>query len=158
MPIVFQRSRRIAASPDRIWPFVDDVARWKDWFTEAEGGAVLAGAGVGRTQRMTGHARGKATQIDSRVTAYEPPHLLRWHHEEERVAGNVAPVVFAADAVAEVTIEPDGAGSNVTYRLIAEPGSLRNQLILRLLARGPIGRSFETSLGRLAALAEGSAG
>jgi uncharacterized protein YndB with AHSA1/START domain len=155
--IEFARSRHVTAPPDRIWPFVDDIAAWPSWFTEAERGEVLSGAGVGRRQRMYGHARGKATEIDSVVTASDPPTHLRWHHEAERVNGQPGSVVFAHDATAEVTIVPDGGGSLVTYRLLAEPGSLLNTFMLRVLAPGPIGRSFETSLERLAALAESPA-
>jgi uncharacterized protein YndB with AHSA1/START domain len=152
--IEFVRSRRILATPERIWPFVDDVTAWPRWFTEAEGAQIVSGEGLGRQQRMTGHARGKATEIDSVVTAYEPPTRLRWHHEAERVDGRPGPVVFARDASAEVTIVPDGDGSVVTYRLLAEPGSLVNTFLLRVMAPGPIGRSFETSLERLASLVE----
>ena len=153
--IEFVRSRHIDATPDRIWPFVADITAWPRWFSEAERGEVLAGDGVGRHQRMHGHARGKATEIDSVVTAFEPPSRLRWHHEVERVGGKPGSVVFARDATAEVTIQPDGAGSSVTYRLLAEPGSMLNTFLLRVMAPGPIGRSFETSLARLAALVEG---
>lgn len=150
----FSRSRHIDAAPADVWPFVDDVARWKDWFTEAESGEVLSGSGMGRMQRMRGHARGKATEIDSVVTAYQPPSLLRWHHEQERVDGKPGPVVFARDAVAEVSIQPDGDGSQVTYRLSADPGNPLYWFLLGFLARGPINASFETSLDRLADLAE----
>ncbi len=156
--IEFVRSRHVDAMPERIWPFVDDVTAWPRWFTEAERAGLLSGAGVGRRQRMFGHARGKATEIDSVVTAYEPPNRLRWHHEAERVDGRPGSVVFAKDATAEVTIEPDGVGSLVTYRLLAEPGSLRNAFLLRVMAPRPIGRAFEISLQRLAALAEAAAG
>ncbi len=157
--IEFSRRRHIEASPARIWPLVDDVTAWPRWFTEAEKGEVLSGIGLGRRQRMHGHARGKATEIDSAVVAYEPPGKLRWHHEAERVDGKPGSVVFAKDATAEVTIVPDGSGSLVTYRLLAEPGSLVNTFLLRVLAPGPIGRSFEASLARLAALVEaGGAG
>jgi uncharacterized protein YndB with AHSA1/START domain len=152
--IEFVRSRHIAAPPERIWPLVDDVTRWPEWFTEAERGEVLSGEDVGRRQRMHGHARGKATEIDSVVVASEPGRLLRWHHEAERVNGEPGSVVFAVDATAEVAIKPDGDGSLVTYRLLAEPGSLMNTFLLRVMAPGPIGKSFEASLARLAALAE----
>ena len=152
--IEFVRSRRIQAPPERIWPLVDDVTSWPRWFTEAEGAQIVSGEGLGRHQRMSGHARGKATEIDSVVTAYEPPHRLRWHHEAERVDGQPGSVVFAVDATAEVTIAPDGDGSVVTYRLLAAPGSLVNTFLLRVMAPGPIGRSFETSLERLAGLVE----
>lgn len=154
--IEFVRSRRIAAPPERIWPFVEDIGQWPRWFSEAEKGEVLSGAGLGRRQRMSGHARGKATEIDSVVTEYDPPSRLRWHHEAERVDGKPGSVVFAKDATAEVTIAPDGDGSLVTYRLLAEPGSLLNTFMLRVMAPGPIGKSFEGSLAKLAALAEGS--
>jgi len=152
--IEFVRSRRIAAPPETIWPFVDDIAKWPEWFAEAERGEVLSGAGIGRRQRMYGHARGKPTEIDSVVVASSAPSLLRWHHEAERVDGKPGSVVFARDATAEVTIDPDGTGSMVTYRLRAEPGSLRNTFLLKFLAPGPIGKSFETSLERLAKLTE----
>ena len=153
--IEFVRSRRIAAPPDRIWPFVEDIGQWPRWFGEAEKGEVLSGAGVGRRQRMSGHARGKATEIDSVVTVCDAPTRLRWHHEAERVNGKPGTVVFARDATAEVTIEPEADGSLVTYRLQAEPGSLLNTFMLRVMAPGPIGKSFEGSLARLAALVEG---
>jgi hypothetical protein len=152
--IEFVRSRRIEARPSQIWPFVDDVTKWPEWFTEAERGEVLSGEGVGRRQRMYGHARGKPTEIDSVVTFSAPPMLLRWHHEAERVDGKPGSVVFAKDATAEVSMTADGAATLVTYRLMLEPGSLRNWLLLRFLAPGPVGRSFETSLGRLAKLTE----
>jgi uncharacterized protein YndB with AHSA1/START domain len=155
--IEFARSRHIDASPDRVWPFVADIGAWPRWFTEAERGEVLSGEGIGRRQRMAGHARGKATEIDSVVTAFEPPTRMRWHHEAERVDGKPGSVVFARDATAEVTIAAEGNGSLVTYRLMAEPGSLLNTFMLRVMAPGPIGRSFETSLARLAALAEAPA-
>jgi len=155
--IEFVRSRHVDATPERIWPFVDDVTAWPRWFAEAERAELLSGQGAGRRQRMFGHARGKATEIDSVVTAYEPPNRLRWHHEAERVDGTPGSVVFAKDATAEVTIQPDGVGSLVTYRLLAEPGSLLHTFMLRVLAPRPIGRSFELSLERLAALAEGPA-
>ena len=153
--IEFKRSRHIAATPDQIWPFVADITAWPRWFTEAERGEVVSGEGLGRRQRMYGHARGKATEIDSVVTAWEPPTRLAWHHEAERVDGEPGSVVFAVDATAEVTIVPDGSGSLVTYRLLAEPGSILNTFLLRLMAPRPIARSFDTSLERLAGLAEG---
>ena len=153
--IEFVRRRRIDAPPERIWALVDNVTRWPSWFTEAERAEVLSGVAVGRRQRMYGHARGRPTEIDSTVTIHEPPRRLRWHHDAERVDGRPGRVVFARDASAEVTIEPDGEGSVVTYRLMAEPGSAFNTFMLRVLGAGPIRRAFDRSLERLAAVAEG---
>ena len=156
--IEFSRTRHIAATPDRIWPFVSDISAWPRWFTEAERGQVVAGDGLGRRQRMYGHARGKATEIDSVVTAWDPPTRMAWHHEAERVDGAPGSVVYAVDATAEITIVPEGSGSLVTYRLLAEPGSLLNTFMLRVMAPRPIGKSFDTSLKRLAGLTEGPPG
>ena len=104
---------------------------------------------------MFGHARGKATEIDSVVTFFNPPTLLRWHHEAERVDGKPGSVVYAKDASAQISVDLDGlTDSLVTYRLEAEPGSLINTFMLRVMAPRPIGKSFETSLDRLAALVE----
>jgi uncharacterized protein YndB with AHSA1/START domain len=152
--IEFARSRHVNAPPERVWPFVAEIGAWPQWFTEAEHGEVTSGIGLGRRQRMSGHARGKATEIDSVVTDWDPPTHMRWHHEAERVDGKPGTVVFAKDATSEMTIEPDATGSLVTFRLLAEPGSLLNTFMLRVMAPRPITKSFDTSLERLAALAE----
>ena len=146
------RSRRLAAAPEKIWPFIDDVSRWPEWFTEAESARIVAGQGLGRTQRMDGHARGKASRIDSTVTAYEPNRRLQWHHDAEFMDGRPAPVVYASDAVAEVTIEPQAGASVVTYRLTMKAGNPLFWLIENVLARKPITASFDRSLERLDAL------
>ena len=151
------RSRLIGARPDQIWPYVDDIARWSEWFTEAESGEITGGQGLGRTQTMRGHARGKASRIDSTVTAYEPNRRLRWHHDAEFMDGKPAPVVYARDAIAEVTIEPQEGGSFVTYRLTMRAGNPLYWLIENVLARRPITQSFDTSLERLDRLVTGSA-
>ena len=153
--IVFERSRTMKAPPSRVWSVVSDVTRWPEWFTEAERCVVLSGSGIGQHQTMFGHARGKATEIDSVVTFFNPPILMRWHHEAERVDGKPGSVVYAKDASAQISIDLDGlTDSLVTYRLEAEPGSLMNTFMLRVMAPRPIGKSFETSLERLAALVE----
>ena len=147
------RTRVIRATPELIWPFVDDVAKWPQWFTEAERGEIVAGQGAGRTQKMYGHARGKATEIDSTVTAYEQNRRLRWHHDAEFMDGRKAPVVYASDAQAEITIQPQGDGSLVSYRLIMKAGNPLFWLIENVLAKRPITASLETSLANLDRLA-----
>ena len=138
----------------RIWPYVDDVTRWPEWFTEAERCEVLEGDGVGRRQRMYGHARGKATEIDS------------VDHASTRrrcCAGTTKPSASTASPGRSCTprmrprrsaIVPDGSGRWSPTGSMAEPGSLRQHVH----APGPRAEadrtSFETSLARLAALAE----
>ena len=59
---------------------------------------IASGQGLGRKQKMFGRARGKASEIDSTVTADEPNRQLQWHHDAEFLDGRRAPVVYAADA------------------------------------------------------------
>ena len=33
--IEFVRSRHVNATPEAIWPFVEDVTAWSRWFTDA---------------------------------------------------------------------------------------------------------------------------
>ncbi|MBA2382024.1 MAG: hypothetical protein H0V73_07930 [Chloroflexi bacterium] len=46
------------------------------------------------------------------------------------------------------------SGWSVTDRLLADPGSLLNTFMLRVMTPNPIGKSFEASLAALAGLAE----
>ncbi len=148
------RSRLIRATPDRIWPFVDDVTQWPKWFTEAQR-AELTGGGtaIGRAHRMYGIARGKPTEIDSTVTAREPNRRLAWRHDNERVNGKPGPVVYAKETHAEVTLEPQGDATLVTYRVRMRAGNPLYWLIEHTLAVRPIRKSFDTSLERLERLA-----
>jgi hypothetical protein len=59
-------SRHIKAQPERIWPYVDEVAAWPKWFAEAERGEIVSGEGLGRKQKMYGHAprQGIADRLD----------------------------------------------------------------------------------------------
>src|SRR5206468_128800 len=51
-PMEIARSRLIRARPEQIWPYVEDIGRWPEWFTEAESGEITSGQGLGRTQTM----------------------------------------------------------------------------------------------------------
>src|SRR5947208_14990903 len=104
--VEFARTRHIAAAPERVWPYIDDVTAWPRWFTEAERAEILSGLGEGRRQRMYGHARGKATEIDSVVTACQPPRRLERHHEHHRVDAKPGSAVLCGEATASATIEP----------------------------------------------------
>jgi uncharacterized protein YndB with AHSA1/START domain len=150
------RSRVINAPPERIWPYINDVTKWPQWFTEAERAEIASGQGMGRTQKMWGHARGKPTEIDSTVTAYEPNRRLQWHHDAEFVEGKKAPVVYASDTVAEVTIQPQGQASLVTYRVTMKAGNPLYWLVEHVLAQRPIRASFDTSLAQLDRLVSGA--
>ena len=145
-------SRTIPAAPDAIWPLLDDPGRLGEWFAFAESGEVLAGAGVGRRQRMHGRWGRKRSEIDQIVVAHDPPRRLAWEHEAERLDGRPAPR-FAASTRLTMTLEPDGAGATrLTLRSEQEPASALRGLVIRLFGRREVATKLDESLDRLAGL------
>ena len=152
--ITFSRSRRIAAAPERIWPFVDDVTRWPEWFTEAERCEVLSGAGVGaaaadvwaRTRQGHRDRLGRRRLPGAHAPSLAPRGGAR--RGQARVGG----LREGRDGIGR-----DRAGRRRLARDVparSRARSLLNTFMLRVMAPRPIGRSFATSLDRLAALAE----
>lgn len=111
------RERLIAASPDRIWPPIDDVAQLSTWFSFADRMEVLEGTGLGRRQRLHGHWGKQQSEIDQRVVAYEPPSRIAWKHEAERLDGKPAPR-FVAETV--FTIELTRQADATLVRLTSD--------------------------------------
>jgi uncharacterized protein YndB with AHSA1/START domain len=143
-------SRTLAASPDAIWPLLDDPERMGEWFAFAERFEVLEGEGVGRRQRMHGRWGRKRSEIDQVLVAHDPPHRLAWRHEAERLDGKPAPR-FAASTVFSATLEPDAAGTRVTLRSEQEPASRLKGIVIGLFGRREVAQKLDESLAALAA-------
>jgi uncharacterized protein YndB with AHSA1/START domain len=144
-------SATIPAAPEAIWPLLDDPARLGEWFAFADGGEVLEGEGVGRRQRMHGHWGRKRSEIDQVVVEHDPPRLLAWRHEAERLDGKPAPR-FAASTLFTMTLEPAGPGaSRLLLRSQQEPASRLRGLVIRLFGRREVATNLEESLERLSA-------
>src|SRR4051794_17159665 len=144
-------SRTIAASPDVLWPLVDDPARMAEWFAFAERFEPLEGQGLGRRQRMHGRWGRKRSEIDQVVVAHDPPRRLAWRHEAERLDGRPAPR-FAASTVFSATLEPAADGvTTVTLRSVQEPASALKGLAIKMFGRREIAQKLGESLDALAA-------
>ena len=145
------REGRVDASPDRVWPLVDDPARMAEWFSFADRMELLEGSGAGRRQRLHGHWGAKRSEVDQLVTAYEPGRLLAWRHEAERLDGKPAPR-YARSTDFTVTLEPAGAGTLVRLASRQEPSSPLRGLVIRMFGSREVAGHLDRSLARLAEL------
>jgi uncharacterized protein YndB with AHSA1/START domain len=154
MPIEVHEQGTVAAAPDVLWPLVSDPARLPEWFTFAERVEVLGGEGVGQRRRQHGHWGSKPSEVDQRITAWEPPRRLAWCHEAERLAGRPAPR-FAASTDFEIVLEPAGEGATrVSLHSTQEPASALRGGVIRLFGRREVAQHLQRSLAKLAEVAQ----
>lgn len=108
----FTLTRRIDAAPETVFDTITDHRRYSDYTPvrraelEREGNAEPNGEGAVRTLHLLG------PPLRERVIAYERPRLFSY----ELLSG--LPV---RDHVGTVTIDPDGSGSRMTYRVQTTP-------------------------------------
>lgn len=148
------RERRIGAPAERIWPFVDDVSRYGEWFAFAERVELLDGTGEGRRQRLHGRWGKKRSDVDQLVTEYEPGRKLEWRHETERLDGKPAPR-FAKETRFAIVLEPDGDGTAVRMISRQEEAGAVKGLVMRMFGTRDVARRMEESLDRLAHAVKG---
>jgi carbon monoxide dehydrogenase subunit G len=105
-PILVTESIDIAASPAKVWGFVQDHEAWGSWF-EALDKIEVTGArtGVGGARRVTA----------GRVVIDE--HFTAWiENEHFAFAVTKSPIPFLQTLAEEVCLEPSEKGCRVTYR------------------------------------------
>ena len=149
--ITVSRSRVMPATSHEVWDLVSSVDRLPEWLTFSEAAETLEGEGVGRLQRIHGHWGKQRSEVDQRITGWEPPLRLEWRHEAERLDGKPSPV-FARETRVEIRLDPDGEGTRVTLESAQVPASRLKGLMLRLLSRRQLGSAYDRSLERLASV------
>jgi uncharacterized protein YndB with AHSA1/START domain len=147
--IEVQREKVIDATPQELWPLVDDTSRLPEWFSFAERAELLEGEGVGRRQRIYGHWGKKPSEVDQLVTGYEPGRLLEWRHEAERLDGKPAPR-FAAETRFSIRLEPENGKTRVVLHSRQSPAGPLRGLVIRLFGRREVAGHLDESLERLA--------
>jgi uncharacterized protein YndB with AHSA1/START domain len=149
--IEVRAERSIPAGPDALWPPVSDPARLPEWFAFAERVEVLDGPdGAGQRRRQHGHWGKKRSEVDQRITRWEPGRALAWRHEAERLDGKPAPR-FAASTDFTIELVPDGAGTVVRLHSAQQPAGPLRGLVMRAFGKRELSRSLADSLERLAA-------
>lgn len=149
--ITVARSRSVPARPEAVWQLVSSVEHLPEWLTFAEAAETLEGEGNGRLHRIHGHWGRQRSEVDQRITSWDPPRQLEWRHEAERLDGKPAPR-FARDTRFQVRLEPDGEGTRVTLESVQVPASALKGLAMRLLSRRSLAGAYEQSLRRLDAV------
>jgi len=146
------RRRPVDEAPEQLWALIEPIERLPEWFGFAERAEHLEGSGVGRRQRIHGRWGNKESEVDQRVTRYEPGRVLEWVHEAERLEGAPAPK-FARSTTLTIRLEPVAGGTVVSLESRQEPASIARGLVLRTMGRREVKRRLESSLERLAGLA-----
>jgi uncharacterized protein YndB with AHSA1/START domain len=142
---------RVPAPPEAVWRLVSDPARMPEWFAFAERVEILEGEGVGQRRRQHGHWGRKASEVDQRLTAWEPPRRLAWRHEAERLDGRPAPR-FAASTEFSIDVAPAEGGALVRMRSAQVPASRARGLVMRAFGHREVRGALERSLAALAAM------
>lgn len=148
--IVVERSGNVPAAPEEVWRHVEDLDAMSVWFSLGDRFEVLEGSGLGRKQRMHGTWGKKRSEIDQRVVDHDPPHLLGWVHEAERLDGKPAPR-FAAETHFTIRLEPSGSGTKVTLRSEQRPAGPVRGLVMKMFGTREVATAFEGSLEALRA-------
>ena len=143
---------RVRATPEQLWPLIDDPARMGEWFAFADRMEMVEGQGLGRRQRLHGHWGSKRSEIDQEIVAYDPARRLSWRHLAERLDGKPAPR-FAAETVFTITLVPEDEGTRVKMISRQVPASRSRGLVMRLFGGREVAKLLAQSLVALRELA-----
>lgn len=118
--IKVSRTVSLAASPEAVWPYVADPARFPEW---RQGAGVTAARavddgpmGVGRRFSLDVTTMGRSGTVECVVTACEPQRRFAFE--------SVDPSGFAGSA--DTRLEPDGSGTRLTSEFVLNiPGAFR---------------------------------
>jgi uncharacterized protein YndB with AHSA1/START domain len=137
------RSRRIDASPERVWGIVSDPHHLPRWWPDV---TRVEDVSAGRFTTVIPTKRGKPVRLDYRVTESEAPARHAWTQDLE---GTPFERLLAAWTTT-VVLEPEGRACRVTLEERQQlKGSFRAGVLLQ---RRPARRRVDTALASLAAL------
>jgi carbon monoxide dehydrogenase subunit G len=127
-----EQSESIAAAPEACFEALCDYESFPDWQAAVESVEVLERDEEGRGCVVRFEIDAKVRRVSYTLRyRYEAPRRIWW----EMVEGDVAAVE------GEYLLEPDGEGTDATYRLGIDPGVPVPGLIARRLTSGVMRRS-----------------
>lgn len=145
-PFSLERSRVIAAPPERIYPLVADFRAWTAWspwegldpdLKRTYGGPE---SGVGATYAWEGNRRAGSGSMEI-LQATEPSDVrIRLLFRRP----------WKADNQTTFELRPEGAGTRVTWRMTGENAGMARIFARVLNMDKLVGKDFEKGLARLA--------
>ncbi len=143
-----ERSAELAASRERIWPLVEQTRRWSEWSPwyakdpamklSYAGPASGAGAEWSWDSDSQGRGRMRFEQVDA-------PRRLAYRLDFE---------TMGSTATGDLTLEPRGTGTHVTWRFDTDLGLNPLSRWFGLGLDRMVGRDFERGLAKLGELAQ----
>jgi uncharacterized protein YndB with AHSA1/START domain len=143
------RSTTVAAPPERIAPYIQDFHAWEKWSPyeklDPHMKKTFSGVerGVGASYAWEGNSKAGAGSMT--ITAATPQKIsIALHFNKPMRSQNTA----------EFTLEPDGAGTRVTWTMIGPKNLLTKVMGFFMDMDKMIGQAFEEGLGKLKDLVE----
>src|SRR3974390_3452502 len=135
------RSTTVAAPPERIAPHIEDFHAWEKWSPyeklDPQMKKTFSGAerGVGASYAWEGNSKAGAGSMT--MTAVTPQKIA--------IALNFAKPM-RSENTAEFTLEPDGAGTRVTWTMIGPKSLMMKVMGVFMNMDKMIGQAFEEGL------------
>lgn len=145
-----QRSARINAAPEVIYPNIADFNRWAAWspYEKLDPGMkkTLSGAASGKGAVYEWEGNAKAGKGRMEITDAAPPHKIVVKLDFEKP--------FAAHNTAAFTLEPSGGATDVTWAMYGPSPFVARLFGVFMNMDTMLGKDFEAGLASLKALAE----
>lgn len=145
-----ERSARIRARPERIYPLLDDFRAWGSWSPweklDPQMQRTFGGAPRGEGASYAWDSAGKAGAGSMQITGADAPGELTIRLEFLRP--------FAASNVAAFRLVPDGDATRLTWSMTGRRPFMVKLMSLFLDMDELVGKDFETGLGAIKSLAE----
>ncbi len=144
-----ERSLTIAASPETLFPLINDLREMNTWnpfaLRETGGTAIYSGAASGPGQKFE-FAGSKSGAGSIEIVSASPPSKV------DMRLRMVKPI--NADNSVEFTLAPDGTGTTVSWAMSGTQPLLAKAMTLFVDCDKMVGREFETGLANLKKKAE----
>jgi uncharacterized protein YndB with AHSA1/START domain len=145
-----RRSTRIRATPDRIFPLIDDFHNWAAWSPWEKMDATMtktftgAPSGKGAVYEWSGNS--KVGQGRMEIIDAAPPRNVGIKLDFMRP--------FKASNISEFTLEPQGDSTDVAWSMRGASPFMMKVMGVFMNMDNLVGRDFETGLANLKASAE----
>jgi uncharacterized protein YndB with AHSA1/START domain len=149
-------ARNIAATPERVWPYLAEAERWPDWMPGLASSRVTNGRpeGVGRHQHLDIAWGGHRGEIDLEITEWVPNQRIGWVHLSDRVEG--MDKELARNVRTLVTLAPAQGGATLSFEGSWEPVGFLGKMLSGTLVQNRAGSTFQRAAENLERLARGS--